>query len=206
MWTKRHTFAPIDIGGNTSYLVLTDLLLFNTRGFQTTNSSTFYIHTSLQWSPDVYSTIMRVLCAVPILAHCTIVVLLLHFQICPGIHPPMSLHHMLAVPLPLSSRSAMIYSSCCNSLFSLCATGSVIVLLLHLNLKYRRCRDPMRFSCLYLGLLDPSLTSLSSKYNPTHHRFHHCELVQCSALLRLGLARLLSIGTFSRISSSPSLG
>ena len=108
VWPAQHTSAPSDPGGCASCFILAARLSFDARGFQTISASAFYIHTNLQWSPDVYSTIVRVLHAVPIPAHCTAVVLVLHFQICPRIHPLLSVHHMLAVPWPLLSCNAVI--------------------------------------------------------------------------------------------------
>lgn len=108
LWTGQPTSAPIDTGGHTNCFVLATRLLFDVGGFQTVSAFSFYIRTNLQWSPNVYSTIVPVLCTVPISAHHTDVVPILCFQTCPGIHPPLSLHHMLAFSLSLSSCNTMI--------------------------------------------------------------------------------------------------
>ena len=101
VWTAQHTPVPSNTGGHTSYFILTTRLSFDTGRFQTIGASTFYIRASLQKSPNVYSNIVWVLHPVPILAHRTIAIRLLCFQICLGIHPPLSLHHMLEAPFPL---------------------------------------------------------------------------------------------------------
>lgn len=169
---------------------------------QTVGSSSLCICASPQNCLYVYPTIMRVLRTVPFSMHRTAAILVLCFQIYSRIHPLLSIHHMSAVLVLLLSRNAVIWSSCCNSGLSLRAIDSATNLLLRLNTKCRRFHAPTRFSHLQLYLPNPSLTQLSCKYNLTHRR----ALVQCSALLQLGLAGLLRIVTSSWISSFASSG
>jgi len=68
------------------------------------------------------------------------------------------------------------------------------------------CCAPTRFSHLLLGSPDLGLVPLSGKCNPSHYRCHHRAQVRCSVLLRMDLAELLRIETFSQISSSASSG
>ena len=97
--TSQHMSIPIETSGCTSCSVLADQLLFDDGGFQIVGASSFYIYTGPQNFLDVYPTIMQVLHAVPISMDRTTTVLVLQFQICSGIHPPLSIHHMLVALL-----------------------------------------------------------------------------------------------------------
>ena len=108
VWTTQHTFIPIDIGGCASCFVLATRLLFKVGGFQTADASSFYICASPQNFLDVFPTSMQVLHAAPTSTHQITVFLALCFQTYLGIHPPLSIHHMLASLLPLLSRNTVI--------------------------------------------------------------------------------------------------
>lgn len=143
--TVQHMFVPIGKGGCASCYALADWLSFKARLFQNIGASSFCIHDCLKKFLDAYPTIVWVLRAMPTLVHRTATVLVLHFWIFLEIHPPLSIHHMSATPLPLFLRSIMIWSSCCSLVFLHCVVDFSIALSLRLNPKCRRFHAPTKY-------------------------------------------------------------